>query len=377
MNVAVDIEPFYRNRAGVGRYVEGLLGALTRLPEADDYTLFRSSTYASAESVPGLVRERVRDVTLPMSHKACRLRWLLLGRPRVERYVGSQDLFFSPGVSAFPTRGRLVVVLFDLVWLKFPHFYPRRSVWLRGLDLRRVVKRATAIVTISEASRRDILEATGFDEDRVSAVPLGIDPRLQTVPSTQEVSQALDALGVRRPYVLAIAGDNSPKKNLPNLVRALAALPTEMRDVRLVNVGNPRYDTAALDRVIAECGVGDRVQSVGRVSDEELRMLYAGARVTAYPSFYEGFGFPIVESMTLGTPVVTSNTSSMPEVAGDAALLVAPDDVAGLSQAIASLVGDDALHTSLAAKGRERAKQFTWERCARETRDVFAGLVET
>jgi len=376
LRIAVDIEPFYRNRAGVGRYVEGVLAGLCRLPEDDDYTLFRSGTYAGEESVSGLPRDRVTDRVLPMSHGTCRLRWLLLGRPHVEKYIGMHDVFLSPGLSVFPTRGRLVVVIFDMVWLKFPQFYPKRSVWMRRLDLRRIVKKAAAIVTISEASRRDILEATGFDEDRVRVVYLGVDARLRAIPSEEEVSRVLARLGLTRRYVLAIAGDNSPKKNLDNLVRAMAMLPDALADVTLVNVGQPRYDLGALEALIASSRMGARVRFLGRVTDDDLRMLYAGARLTAYPSFYEGFGFPIVESMSLGTPVVTSDVSSMPEVAGDAALLVDPHDPGGLSAAIASLLTDDARRASLVAKGRERAKRFTWERCARETRDVFAELVE-
>jgi len=182
----------------------------------------------------------------------------------------------------------------------------------------------------------------------------------------------LTELEVTAPYVLAIAGDNGPKKNLATLVRAMAALPADLKAVTLVNVGRPRYDVGKLEALIASSSMRDRVRFLGRVSDETLRRLYAGARVTAYPSFYEGFGFPIVESMALGTPVVTSDVSSMPEVAGDAALLVDPHDVDGLASALASVLTDDALHASLREKGLERVKRFNWERCARETRDYLA-----
>ncbi len=375
MRIAVDIEPFFRNRAGVGRYVEGVLGSLTRIEEADEYTLFRSRTYSGSPGVPGLAPGRAKDVVLPYSHKGLRLRWLLANRPRVEKFAGAHDLWFSPGPPAFPTAGRMVVVMHDMNWLKFPRFYPRYSVRLRRVDFRRSVRRAAGILTVSEWSRRDILEASGLEESRVRAVYNGLDPAFFLRPSEAEISAALDRLGVRRPYVLAVAGDNSPKKNLPNLVRAVARLPKEFAGTMLVNVGRPRYDQAGFEGLVSELGLSERVKAVGRVADDDLRALYAGAELTAYPSLYEGFGFPIVESMAAGTPVVTSNTSSMPEVAGDAALLVDPADPGAISGAIRSLLADPALRAGFAAKGLERAKRFRWETCARATRDFFAEMI--
>jgi glycosyltransferase involved in cell wall biosynthesis len=375
VRIAVDVEPFYRNRAGVGRYVEGILGGLTRLGENDEFTLFRSRSYAGKEDIPGLVRDRVREKVLPLSHRALQLGWMLTGRPLVEKYVGDHELYVSPGVPAFPTHGKLAVVVYDMVWAKFPEFYPRHSVWLRRIGFRRVVRKCTGIVTISEASRRDILEATGFEERRVRTAYPGVEPRLCHRPTEEEISRVLERFAARPPYVLTIAGDNGPKKNLGNLVRAMGRLAADHREATLVNVGEPRYDVRGVGRLIAELGMSERVRFLGRVSDDELRSLYAGARLTAYPSFYEGFGFPLVESMALGTPVVTSNVSAMPEVAGGAALLVNPRDVEELSGAIGSLLGDDRLHARLRAKGLERVKDFRWETSARQTRDFFAELV--
>lgn len=372
----MDVEPFYRNRAGVGRYVAGILGGLTRLEEKDEFTLFRSSTYAGEEDVPGLVRDRLREKVLPMSHRALALAWMLTGRPLVETFIGDHELFISPGVPAFPTRGKLVVVVYDMVWAKFPEFYPWHSVLLRRISFRRVVRKCLGIVTISETSRRDILEATGFEERRVRTAYPGVEPRLCLRPTEEEILRVLARFGARRPYVLTIAGDNGPKKNLPNLVRAMAQLPADHREVMLMNVGEPRYDVRAVKELIDELGMSERVRFLGRVSDDDLRSLYAGARLTAYPSFYEGFGFPIVESMALGTPVVTSNVSAMPEVAGGAALLVNPRDVEELSRAIGSLLGDERLHADLRAKGLERVKDFRWEKSARQTRDFLAELSE-
>lgn len=376
MRIAVDVEPFYRNRAGVGRYVQGILGGLTRLEEKDEFTLFRSRTYASSENMSGLARERVTEVVLPHSHRVLQLAWQLTDRPVIERFVGEHDLYFSPLIPAFPTRGRLVVVIYDLVWMKFPQFYPRYSVWLRRIGYRRALRSCAGIVTISEASRRDILEAVCLDGEGVRVAYPGIEQRLRRRPDEPVISEALSRLDVRRPYVVAIAGDNGPKKNLGNIIRAMAKLPAALKHVSLVNVGRPRYDISGVERLIAELGMFGRIRTVGRVSDGDLRALYAGARMTVYPSLYEGFGFPIAESMALGTPVVTSNVSSMPEVAGEAALLVDPHDVDELSAAIASLLGDDKLHALLRGKGIERVKRFTWEKSARETRDFFAGLTD-
>ena len=374
MRIAVDVEPYYRNRAGVGRWVEGMLGGLTRLEEKDEFTLFRSRSYAGKEDVPGLVRDRVREKVLPKSHRTLALSWMLTGRPVVEKFVGEHDIYFSPLVPAFPTRGKLVVVVHDMVWAKFPEFYPRHSVWLRRLGFRRAVRECAGIIAVSEASRRDVLEATGMEEHRVRAVYNGVEEHLCRRPTEEEITRVLERFGLRGPYVLTVAGDNGPKKNLENLIRAMAKLPVEHRGATLANVGEPRYDVGGVEKLIAELGMSGRVRFLGRVSDDELRSLYAGARLSAYPSFYEGFGFPIVESMALGTPVVTSNVSAMPEVAGDAALLVNPREVEEISRAIAHLLGDDGVHADLRAKGLERVKRFRWEQSARQVRDFFGEL---
>ena len=234
----------------------------------------------------------------------------------------------------------------------------------------------SGVLTISQSSRRDILDATGIDEKRIRVAYCGISNRFSSIPSEAEVSEVLARLKVPRPYVLAIAGDHGPKKNIENILRAMAALPGELRKATLVNVGVPRYNIEGVRALIAQLGITDRVRSVGRVSDSDLRALYAGARLTAYPSLYEGFGFPIVESMALGTPVVTSNVSSMPEVGGDASLLVDPHNVDQLSAAIASLLSDDELHARLRERGVVQAKRFSWDKAARVAREFFAELAE-
>ncbi|HUW56391.1 MAG TPA: glycosyltransferase family 1 protein [Planctomycetota bacterium] len=377
MRIAVDLEQFFRNRAGVGRYIEGILPALTRLTGDDRFTLFRSRSHADDPGVPGLPSERVTERVLPHRRRVLLLMWLVTGRPCIERWIGEHDLCFSPGLPGVPTRARAVVVMHDLMWLNFPHLFPRHSVWLRWLSFRRVVRTCAGVITDSEASRRDIVEATGLPEGRVRAIHLGIPEGFRTRPGEPAVADTLERLGVRPPYVLTVAGDHGPKKNLEGIVRAMAALPADMRNVSLVSAGRPRYDLRALTTLITELRMSDRVTFPGRVSDEDLRRLYVGARLTVFPSFYEGFGFPIVESMALGTPVVTSNVSSMPEVAGGAALLVDPHDVDGLSTAVASLVGDDGLHARLREKGLERAREFNWERTARRTREFFAECTRT
>lgn len=374
MRIAVDVESYYRNRAGVGRYVAGILWGLTRLEERDEFTLFRSRTYAGREDVPGLVRDRVREEVLPRSHRRLALSWMLMGRPVVEKFIGEHEVYFSPLVPAFPSRGKLVVVVHDMAWVKFPEFYPRHSVWLRRLGFRRAMRECAGIITVSEASRHDILEAAGLEGKRVLAAHNGLDERLCRRPTEEEIRRALERLGVRRPYVLNVAGDNNKRKNLGNVIRAMAILPVEHRGAMLISVGEPRYDIQEVKEQIQALGMGERVRLLGRVSDDELRSLYAGARLTACPSFYEGFGLPIAESMALGTPVVTSNVSSMPEVAGDAALLVNPRDVEEISGAVALLLGDDRLYVSLRAKGLEWVKRFRWEKSARQVRDFFGEL---
>jgi glycosyltransferase involved in cell wall biosynthesis len=221
-----------------------------------------------------------------------------------------------------------------------------------------LARRAAVVLTGSQASARDIASHLRVPEERIVVTPYGVEPRFRPSAPSPEV---LARLGIDRPYV-ACVGTLEPRKNLVTALRAFARV---REDVALVVVGGSGWRNAAFEEELAR--VPGKVVLTGFVSDEDLVGVLAGARCFLYPSLHEGFGFPPLEAMACGTPVVTSSVSSLPEVVGDAGLLVDPRDVEAVSGAVERLLRDDELHARLRSSGLERAASYTWGRCAAET----------
>jgi glycosyltransferase involved in cell wall biosynthesis len=288
---------------------------------------------------------------LPLPRLALYESWHRLRRPRVERATGRVDLIHA---TAFPTPPRsapLVLTIHDLAWIQDPSHFTRRGLgfFRRGLDL--ALRDADLVVVPSDATRRDCI-ARGFDTARVRLVPLGVD----AAPAPpQRVDECRRRYGLRRPYVLW-TGTIEPRKNLPGLLRAYRRLDA---DADLVLVG-PKGWNEDLESLLGLERAG--VHLLGFVPAADLAPLYAGAEVFCFPSFMEGFGFPVLEAMAQGTPVVTSAGTSTEELAGGAGILVDPRDDAAIAAALEELLGDASRRDELGAAGRERAAGYTWAR---------------
>ncbi|HEX2026174.1 MAG TPA: glycosyltransferase family 1 protein, partial [Actinomycetota bacterium] len=258
----------------------------------------------------------------------------------------------------------LVVTVHDLAFRLFPSMYPPawRAVYRAGL--RRAVRTAGAIITVSRRTATDLARLTPVDPARIHVVPLAV-----SVPENPaDPEPALDRLRIPRPYVL-FAGTLEPRKNLVRLIRAYRRVALRLPHA-LVVAGPLGWRSKRLHRELAVPGAG-RVFVTGRVSDEDLDALFRGADAFVYPSLYEGFGLPVLEAMVRGVPTITSTVSSLPEVAGRAAVLVEPRSVRGLAEAIERLLTDRERAERARREGLERASLFTWDRTARMTLDVY------
>lgn len=298
--------------------------------------------------------------SLPLPRIALYESWHRLRAPKVERATGPVDVVHA---TAFPTPPRsapIVLTIHDLAWLEDPtHFTARGlSFFRRGLDL--ALRDADLVVCPSEATRADCLRH-GFAPGRVRVVPLGVDAE-RAAPN--DVEDAKHRHGLTRPYVLW-AGTIEPRKNLGGLLDAYRRLDA---DVDLVLVG-PKGWNEDLDARLGDDR--DRVHVLGFVPAADLGGLYAGASVFCFPSFMEGFGFPVLEAMAQGTPVVTSAGTSTEELAGSAGILVDPRDPAAIAAGIERVLSDEALAGELALAGRRRAEGYTWERTGRLLVDAY------
>ncbi|PYE55659.1 glycosyltransferase family 4 protein [Deinococcus yavapaiensis] len=283
------------------------------------------------------------------------------------------DVLHDPcGIAPFVApRGRhaRVVTVHDAIPVIDPSVQPpfTRAVFKTLIPAARWT--ADAIITISQSAAHDLEHHLRLPREKLHVTLNGVAPPVAR--SEQDVRAVLDALDLDEPYFLYV-GALDPRKNLQRVLEAFAAVEREQPSARLVIVGGARWQATP----IVERAKGMRnVRLTGFVSDADLAALYQGATALVFPSLYEGFGLPILEAMTYGTPVITSSVSSMPEVAGDAALLVNPLDVEALVNAMRSLLTQTALRAELSRRGCERATLFTWEQTARQTLEVYASVL--
>ncbi|MBD3292508.1 MAG: glycosyltransferase [Armatimonadia bacterium] len=267
----------------------------------------------------------------------------------------------------------LVTTVHDVSFRLFPRWFSLKDRLLLDLGLRRTLANARHVFAVSECTRDDIAEVYGVAPEQISVTHNALPPGFGPV-NDDEVEEALARHGVRRPYVLFV-GVRQPRKNLPRAIRAFsAAKHGEHLSHRLVIVGKRGWQGDETERAIE--AAGDNVQPVGYVPDADLPALYAGADALLFPSLYEGFGIPVLEAFACGTPVVTSNVSALPEVAGEAAVLVDPRDEAAIADGLTSVLEDAQLRAELVDRGRRRLRMFDWAETARRTIEGYERAVE-
>jgi glycosyltransferase involved in cell wall biosynthesis len=282
--------------------------------------------------------------------------------------LDSLDILHSPVSAAVPPKGRtqrLVVTVHDLAFRVYPRLYPAPWRLMYRAGLARAVRDADAIITPSRHTAEDLVRHTRTAAGRIHVVPLAASP-----PSaTADVEETLGRLKVRSPYVLFV-GTLEPRKNLVRLVRAYRRLASRGAPHALVMAGPMGWHHQALLRELALEAPGEIVLT-GTTSPQDLDALYRGAALFVYPSLYEGFGLPVLEAMARGVPCVASIASSLPEVAGEAALPVDPRSVGALAEAMERIINDRDLTIRLGQAGVARASRFSWEDTARRTLEVY------
>ncbi|MGH2729299.1 MAG: glycosyltransferase family 4 protein, partial [Actinomycetota bacterium] len=280
--------------------------------------------------------------------------WHRWRRPKVQLATGPVDVIHATSIAMPPHSAPIVLSINDLAWLNDPSHFTTRGVRFFDRGLALALKDADIIVCPSQATARDC-EAAGFRADRLRFVPLGVDA---TTASEADIARVRSRYGLPDRYLLW-TGTIEPRKNLRGLLEAVRLLDRTI-DVALVGPKGWNEDLDALIRDRRE-----HVRSLGYVPRKDLDALYAGAEVFCFPSFLEGFGFPVLEAMAHGTPVVTSAGTSTEELVGNAGIVVDPRDPAAIAHGIDQVLGDDALAEKLGQAGKERAGEFTWERTAR------------
>lgn len=292
--------------------------------------------------------------------------WRLRGNPHA--------IYHSPNYIVPPFGGKTVGTVLDLSHILYPQFHPQARVDYLNLALGASLARTDHVITVSEAVRQEVLAHGLMPPERVTAIHLAADPVFRP-HAARMLEPAMQALGLRAGQYCLFVGTVEPRKNVERLVQAYGMLPEAMRrEWPLVVAGSAGWRSEGIHERMAKAQAEGWLRYVSFVDQRWLPALYAGARLMAYPSLYEGFGLPIVEAMASGTPVLTSNTSCMPEVAGGAARLVNPLDVEGMAHALAECLGDEVWRAEAQAKGLARAAGLSWDLCAEQTVAVYRRL---
>lgn len=361
MRLGLDVRLTYYTRGGIAKYAARLAASLPELAPEHTHLHFYRRGHADTFSA----QARRVDCWTPAHHRL--EPWTLAGEVLPYRL----DLLHSPDF--IPPRAgarRHVITVHDLAFLRYPQFLTAESRRYYNGQIAAAVRRAAAISADSQATADDLQERLGVPAERITVIHLGLDPEYGPRPA-EAVQATLRQYGLPAGYVLFV-GTFEPRKNVPGLLRAYAQVRADTPDAPpLVLAGLKGWLFEETWELVRALQLEGAVRFLENFPAAQLPDLYAGAGVLALPSHYEGFGFPVLEAMGCETPVVIANRSSLPEIAGDAAVGVDPDDPAALAEALGRVLSDTALRASLIQRGRANAARFTWERTARATLALY------
>lgn len=357
---------------GVSFYTSNLLQGLSEINSQDEFIVFASSLRARSQ-----LKKKIRDLNLGNNFKKKILLfppaffeffWNKIHLIKVENFIGKVDVFHASDWTQPPAKkAKLVTTIHDLAVLKYPQYFPSRILRNQKLRLKWIKKEADVIIAVSQATKKDIIELLKINPQKIhvihEAVPLEHQIKI-TKNDVEEIKRKYDL----QDYILCL-GTREPRKNFPRVVKAFQ----KVQGLKLVIVGKKGWRRDIKDSDLKS--QMSKVKFIENANDKDLSALYAGAKCFVYPSLYEGFGLPVLEAMYHGCPVITSNVSSLPEVAGEAALLVDPESVNEISQAINKVINNPSIYSKLREKGLTRVKSFSWQKTAKKTLEVYKSLI--
>lgn len=361
MNIFLDAR-FYK-RSGIGRYIDGLYKAvLNNEPDinviaAGDVDLLNNSFFKAQKVIP------YRSPIYSLNEQ-------VKGSLLLRRFKRGVDIFHIPhyNVPWFLPKNSIVTV-HDLTQFLFPEIFNRFKRLAAGVVLRNALNKAGRIIVVSESTKKDILKHCPEFESKVRVVYNGISADFKPLPE-DEVNAFKKSKGIAD-YILYV-GNRKPHKNIKRLLETFSIIRNEHCDLQIIIIGDKFSDVDEVDMWKKDMGLkGDAVKEITNVSDEELHRYYCGAKMLVHPSLYEGFGFTPLEAFACGIPAVVSNTSSLPEICGDAAGYFDPYNISDMVKKIKMVIEDKTLRRTLVERGLQRAGLFTWERCANDTLKVF------
>jgi glycosyltransferase involved in cell wall biosynthesis len=364
MRIGIDARPLVGPKSGIGHYLEEILLAWAALDTENEYYLFAHTDFELHKSLQGMRKVIQQGRFGPL--------WIQYAIPLLlVRY--KIDLFWGPNYAIpllNPGHSKMVMTVHDMVASVFPETLPKRTAYHNRIGLPLYIQKVDRVITVSESSKSDIVKYLRYQPDKIEVTPLGVNESFFQQSITPK--KILIKYEIDYPYILCV-GTIEPRKNLLRVIEAYFMLIKELEiEHRLVIVGAKGWKyTSIYEKLKQKSELINRIIFPGYVPDEDLPAFYQGASMLVYPSLYEGFGLPPLEAMAAGTPVITSNVSSLPEVVGESGILVDPYSICEMVHAMKRIICDKKLAENLSRAGKERARKFTWERTAKKTMDIF------
>lgn len=365
MHVCLDVSPAAQGHAGLGRYAAEVARALADHQPAVDLTLFFNQT--GQAKLPAYLTH-IPHKSAKLGNKPWRMAVLLshLLHWPMDKTFGAREIFHAPNhLLAHFRQARTVYTLHDLIFLRYPEYHLPYNRWYLTLAMPRYLQAADLIITPSEWSRQDALNYYQLPADKIKVIYEAPAPTFQPLTNAETLNQVRHKYNLPAHFVLHV-GTIEPRKNLSRLLDAFQPLLTDWPDLKLVLIGQKGWLYQPFFERLQALGLTEQVIFPGYVAEADLAAIYQLATVFAFPSLYEGFGLPPLEAMACGTPVVSSHSSSLPEVIGQAGLLVEPTDSRALYQAIHRLLSDEALRADLRQRGLAQAQRFSWQKAVAE-----------
>jgi glycosyltransferase involved in cell wall biosynthesis len=397
MNIGVDIRVLTdKEYSGVSWYTLDLLQAILAIDKENQYFLYYNSFKDPFNRLPKFSQPNVKISSTRFPNKIFYLMQKFLHWPKLNVIARSDsdeaipqfgdkttgllrsarndnragvDTFWSPHInfSSFSKNCKKILTVYDLSFLLYPEFFSwRKNFWHRFLGFKKLIRNSEKIIAISENTKQDLIKVLNISADKIAVVYPGVGAEFQVLPK-DDLQKIKEKYNLPDKFILNI-GSIEPRKNIAGLVRAFdaAAANPALNDYYLVLAGGAGWKNKEIFCAIASAKNKDRIKILGYVDYKDRPALYNLAIIFAYPSFYEGFGLPILEAMACGCPVITGDSSSLPEAAGDAALLIDSNNEKALELAIIALASDENLRKALSERGLEQAKKFSWEKAAKE-----------
>ena len=379
MKIGIDVSLAVGQRSGIGNYAYNMAKELAKIDKKNAYTLFPFFYYIYHPEFKGF-ETSISNPNFKLKYKHLSKKWIdyiwMESGIDKKEIIGDVNIFHSTSFSAPENvKSKLVVTIYDVSFITHPQFHQKANIEHCNYGTMEAVKHADIIIAISEHTKDDLIKYFNCPSEKIKVTYLGYDKEIfRPIKEEAEIEKVLKKHKIDKPFILNL-GTVEPRKNIEGLIRAYSLLANNLKDkYDLVIGGGKGWLDSDLYPLIQELKLEDKIKFLGYVDEEDLAYLYSATACFIYPSFYEGFGLPVLEALACGAPVISSDISSIPEVIGEAGILIDPRKNEEISAAIGKLLDDTSLQDTLKKKALLQAKKFSWEKCATQTLEIYESL---